>query len=329
MNHPTEIPLWRQRLRSNFVRWDALADFLELDETNREKILKKSHFPLNLPRRLAEKIEKNCWEDPLLKQFVPSTEELIQDKDYVSDPVGDIPSRKTAKLLHKYEGRVLMLPTSACAMHCRYCFRQHYDYEVSNKVLDKELDLIRQDSTIHEVILSGGDPLSMGNDFLSELLDKLAQIEHVKRLRFHSRFIMGIPERIDEEFIQILKRHPHAIWFVIHANHIREFDNAIWEKIKLMQECGIVVLCQSVLLRGVNDSVEALVDLFEGLANRAVLPYYLHQLDRVSGGGHFEVEEFKGLDLMEKAARLLPGYAVPKYVKEVAGVPYKLAVIND
>lgn len=315
-------------MRTNFTRWETLADFLELNEVNRDKILKKSHFPLNLPRRLAEKMSKNSWEDPLLKQFVPSTKELIEDGAFVSDPVGDVLSRKTSKLLHKYEGRVLMIPTGACAMHCRYCFRQHYDYEVSTKSLDKELDIIREDPSIHEVILSGGDPLSMGNDYLRELFDGLSKIEHVKRLRFHSRFIMGIPERIDEEFLQIIKNQRFAIWFIIHANHINEFDNAIWEKIKLMQQCGMMLLCQSVLLRGVNDSVETLVALFEGLANHSVLPYYLHQLDRVAGGGHFEVEECKGLDLIEKAARQLPGYAVPKYVKEVAGVPYKLAVLS-
>lgn len=321
-----QIPQWRQILRTNFTRWDSLAEFLELEAPLREKILKNSHFPLNLPRRLAEKIQKNCWEDPLLQQFVPSIEELVTSHGFMSDAVGDIPSRKTHKLLHKYEGRVLMLPTSACAMHCRFCFRQHYDYEVSTKSLDKELELIRADTSIHEVILSGGDPLSLGNEYLEDLLKTLADIKHIKRLRFHTRFIMGIPERIDEGLIQIFKNYPHSIWFIIHANHPGEFDATIWDKIKLIQQCGIIVLCQSVLLKNVNDNVDTLVELFEGLSNHAVLPYYLHQLDKVAGAGHFEVDVPKGLDLMEKIARKLPGYAVPKYVREVAGFPYKVTL---
>lgn len=315
--------LWRERLRQNFTKWEPLADFLELDAAQRETIAIKPHFPLNLPLRLAQKIAKNSLNDPILKQFLPTTEEEHQTPGFITDPVGDSVCRKSCKLLHKYNGRVLLVCTSACAMHCRYCFRQNFDYEITEKSFSKELEIIASDSSINEVILSGGDPLSLGDETLKTLLQALAAIPHIRKIRFHTRFPMGIPERIDSSFIDILKDLPCQIWVVIHANHPNEFDDEIFSRLKMLQRLGIVILNQSVLLRGVNDKAATMIQLCELLVNHGILPYYLHQLDRVQGASHFEVSEEEGRALIREISQHLPGYAVPKYVREIAGEPGK------
>lgn len=322
-------PYWKQVLRKNFVRWEKLADFLELTPEQRAHIEPQPKFALNLPLRLAEKIRKGCLEDPILRQFLPTKEERINKLHFVADPVGDCAVRKKGKLLHKYSDRVLLLCTSACAMHCRYCFRQNFDYETGSNAFDQEIALIAEDPALHEVILSGGDPLSLSNDALGRLLRKLAAIPHVKRIRFHSRFPIGIPERIDCAFLQLLNQSETQIWFVVHVNHPRELDEEVLSSLKRMQRQGVAVLNQSVLLKGVNDDFETLKELSEVLVNNGILPYYLHQLDPVFGSAHFEVEQEKGLSLIKELTTKLSGYAVPKYVKEIAGQPSKVEIKED
>ena len=253
-------------------------------------------------------------------------EETHLQSGYSSDPIGDIPSRKSAKLLHKYDGRVLLVCTSACVMHCRYCFRQNFDYE-PQPGFTEELELITADPTIHEVILSGGDPLSLNNQTLKQLLTKLSEIPHLTRLRFHTRFPIGIPERLDDEFIAILTSLKQSVWFVIHVNHASELDYDILERLGELRRQGIIILNQSVLLKGVNDSAQALKDLCEKLVDNGILPYYLHQLDRVQGTGHFEVDENVGVKLINELSMCLPGYAVPKYVREISGEPSKTSLL--
>lgn len=313
---------WRQVLRTNFTHWEKLADFLELNQEQRNTILPKSPFALNLPLRLAEKIRKGTLEDPILRQFLPTHQESQEVLDFVNDPVGDTLCRRESKLLHKYQGRVLLVCTSACAMHCRYCFRQNFDYNVKDPLFIRELELISKDPSLHEVILSGGDPLSLSDQTLEKLLQEISQIPHVKRIRFHTRFPIGIPERIDEHFLAILKNVTKQIWFVIHTNHPQELDEEIFQALDSIRKLGIIVLNQNVLLRGVNDDVETLKHLCERLVDRGILPYYLHQLDRVKGAAHFEVSEEKGRFLIKEIAKLLPGYAVPKYVRDT-GEPSK------
>lgn len=315
---------WQQILRTNFTRWEALADFWELDQTQRLQISPHPKFILNLPRRLAEKAAKGTLDDPIVRQFLPLVEETHRSPNFIADPVADASFRKTQRFLQKYQGRILLLPSSACAMHCRYCFRQNYAYDVeSAKTFQDEMALIAQDPTIREVILSGGDPLSLPNAVLRSLLQQLAAISHLSKIRFHSRFLMGIPERIDAEFLQLIAEHPQQIWFVIHANHVQEFDTDIWQALRQLRAAGATVLNQSVLLKGVNDSFEALHDLCTALSDHGVLPYYLHQLDRVQGTTHFEVLEEKGEQLIQQLRHSLPGYAVPRYVKEVPHAPSK------
>ncbi len=318
---------WKLILRKNFTHWEKLADFLELTSEQRKQIIKKSHFPLNLPLRLAEKIKKGTLTDPILKQFLPDVQEELKTPGFVVDPVGDSGCREAPKLLHKYQGRVLLVTTSACAMHCRYCFRQNFDYKTNERLFLEELELIEKDSTIHEVILSGGDPLSLSDQIIDDLLTRLSKIPHVKRIRFHTRFPVGIPERIDEAFLKVLKRCTLQIWFVLHINHPLELDQDLTIKIKSLQQLGIVLLNQSVLLRDVNDDEETLAHLCEALVDQGVLPYYLHQLDRVEGASHFEVGEEKGLALIQALTKRLSGYAVPKYVREIPGELSKTSLV--
>lgn len=317
------MELWRQIQRQNFNSWNKLFHFLELDPTYELEILKTPRFPLNLPLRLAQKIRKNYFDDPILKQFLPLQRELDSTTGFTNDAVGDIPARKAGKLLHKYQGRALLLCTSSCVMNCRFCFRQKFDYETEIKNFDAEMVHISEDSTLSEIILSGGDPLSLSNRTLAELIGKLDQIPHLKRLRFHTRFPLGIPERIDEGFLSLLKQTRLQIFFVVHINHPQELDSDIIGALKEIQKLGIPILSQTVLLRGVNDQASILKELFETLANRGILPYYLHQHDRVIGTAHFEVPEAEGKMLLAEVSRSLSGYAVPKYVKEEAGRPSK------
>lgn len=321
--HLTANKDWKAVLRQNLTRLEQLTDFLELDDEQKAHLLARPSFAINVPLRLAKKIAKGTLEDPILRQFVPFKDETIADPAYLADPVGDCGSMRTAKLLHKYEGRVLLVCTSACAMHCRYCFRQHYDYAVQEKSFAAELEIIAADPSIHEVILSGGDPLSLSDARLAEIILPLNAMPHIKRIRFHTRFPIGIPERIDESFLALIQQSDKQVVFVIHVNHARELDADIIDALKALQRLGCMMLNQSVLLKGVNDNVGTLKELCETLADNGVVPYYLHQLDRVQGAAHFEVEEEQGRALVRELAKVLPGYAVPKYVREIAGEPSK------
>jgi KamA family protein len=211
-------------------------------------------------------------------------------------------------------------------MHCRYCFRQNFPYETKTHSFDNEIAYLERHSSIQEVILSGGDPLSLPDETLKNLFDALAAIDHIKIVRFHSRFLMGVPERIDESFIRLLKQFPKQIVFVLHANHPNEFDDDVWSAIKQIQLCGIPTLNQSVLLRGVNDSASIQEALSMQLISHGVIPYYLHQLDPVQGASHFEVAIEQGRAIIDELRSRLPGYAVPKYVAEIPGKPSKTAL---
>lgn len=317
---------WKEILRTNFTHWVKLADFLELNEEQRSQISPKPRFILNLPRRLADKIQKGTLDDPILRQFLPTISESVQTEGYVNDPVGDTGCRRGSKLLHKYLGRVLLVCTSACAMHCRYCFRQNFDYDVVDKTFGEELRMISEDPTITEVILSGGDPLSLPDTILGPLLKKISHIPHINRIRFHTRFPMGVPERIDDAFVEMIGDLPQQVWFVIHVNHPNELDEEIFSRLRALQKRGVVVLNQTVLLKGVNDDLQTLRQLCELLVDRGIFPYYLHLLDRVQGAAHFEVSEAEGVELVDQLMACLPGYAVPKLVREIAGKSSKTLI---
>lgn len=281
-------------------------------------------FPIHIPRRLADKIDPNDPDDPLARQFVPR--KTSSHPLFVTDPVGDEAARCGPKSLHKYAQRVLLVTTSACAMHCRYCFRQNFAY-AHEKGFEEELKYIAEDESLREVILSGGDPLSLSDRVLGELIERLGEIPHLKRLRFHTRFPIGIPERITDNFLNILEKSRLQVWFVIHCNHPRELDDDVISALKKIQKLGIPVLNQAVLLRGVNDTIEVLQELAETLVDSGIHFYYLHQLDRVKGAEDFEVTVDEGKALINELRRRVSGYAVPTYVQEIAGEPSKTPLV--
>jgi len=318
------IPLWRQIQRENFTRISPLLDFLELSEDLRKRsILPSPRFPLNLPRRLAAKIAKNTLDDPILRQFVPLVEETVQAPGFTPEPLQDSSFRKSKKLLKKYNGRALILTTSSCAMNCRFCFRQNFPYETEKVGFEEEIAQLSQDASISEIILSGGDPLSLSNDILSSLFQTLDAIPHLRRIRFHSRFPVGIPERIDDFFLSILAASSKQIVFVIHCNHPREMDPDVIASLKKIAFLGIPILNQSVLLKGVNDDPEVLLTLSEILTNSGIIPYYLHAHDPVEGASHFDLPSSTGPELIRYLKEHTSGYGVPRFVREDPGYPSK------
>lgn len=320
---------WHAQLRSRFTSLDALAHFLQLNPSQCEQLSRRgSGFPLLLPRRLAEKMEKGTLHDPLLRQFVPLIDEERLVEHFETDPLGEQHACSTPRLLHKYKGRALLLCTSACAMHCRYCFRRHFPYETSaGEDWGAELTELAKDASIREVLLSGGDPLSLSDRALIGLLHALEAIPHVKRLRIHTRFLIGIPERVTGALCAAFRASRLQVWCVIHSNHPKELDHDVEQALKQLRAEGVFLLNQSVLLRGVNDSTDVLCALSERLLDVGVMPYYLHQLDRVQGAAHYEVSEAEGRALVSALAALLPGYGVPRYVREEEGMPGKTILL--
>lgn len=312
------IPLWRQIQKTNFTRFEPLLRFLEMSEEKRQSILLKPRFALNVPYRLAAKMEKNCLTDPLFKQFVPLKEELETSFGSL-EPIEDQRFKQSQKLLKKYHGRALILTTGACAMHCRFCFRQNFPYETEDKSFEKELALLSADSSITEVILSGGDPLSLSDETLASLFQAFEKIPHIQRIRFHTRFPIGIPERIDDSFLAILGGSSKQIFFLIHCNHPNELDSDVASALKRVQKLGLPVLNQSVLLQGVNDDEKTLLSLSETLVNAGIIPYYLHLHDQVQGTAHFETTEQRGAELIRYLQENLSGYGVPHLVREEPG----------
>jgi EF-P beta-lysylation protein EpmB len=318
-----EQVLWRHIQRQSFTSISELVDFLELSNELRARVLMKTAFPLLVPIRLAKKMAKNTLDDPLIRQFLPLVDEEKKDPRFVKEPVQDSSFRKENRLLQKYPERALLVTTSACAMNCRFCFRRHFDYSIGETSFDAEIQALEEDPTLSEVILSGGDPLSLSDEKLQNLFNRLDQVPHLKRIRFHTRFPIGIPERIDASFLSLLKSSTKQVVFIIHCNHSKELDEDVLDALKSIQKLGIPVLNQAVLLKGVNDDPTTLKKLMETLVDRGIFPYYLHQLDKVEGATHFEVDQKTGTELIEKLASCLSGYAVPKYVSEIPGETQK------
>jgi L-lysine 2,3-aminomutase len=284
-------------------------------------------FPLFVPRGYVARMRPGDPHDPLLRQVLPLTEEDAVVPGYVADPVGDDLAVRKPGLLHKYDGRALLIATGACAVHCRYCFRRHFPYSGLPRSLEEwqpALDEIAGDKTLHEIILSGGDPLTLVDGALAELVQRLESIAHLRRLRIHTRLPIVIPERVTDTLIDMLRRCRLTPIVVVHANHVNELDTYVAAVLAKLANAGIVLLNQAVLLAGVNDTAGAQFALCERLVNLRVLPYYLHQLDPVQGAAHFAVPIAVGKRIIEELRSRLPGYAVPRYVQEVPGAPNKV-----
>jgi EF-P beta-lysylation protein EpmB len=309
---------WKQILKQNFTDVQKLAEYLELTEDQRVKLWNRPKFVLNLPRRLAAKIEKGTLDDPILRQFVPLADEQMETAGFVLDPVCDGTFRKEKKVLHKYAKRALLVATSACAMHCRFCFRQNFPYETSPET-ESAIAYFRENTDLDEVIFSGGDPLSLPDHTLGHYLSAFNEMSHLKRIRFHTRFPIGIPERIDSSFLALLGNCQKQVYFILHCNHPRELDAEVVHALKQVAKLGIPVLNQCVLLKGVNDDEATQLALSEALVNAGILPYYLHALDPVRGTAHFHVSDERGLELIKHVQQTMSGYGVPRFVREESG----------
>lgn len=314
---------WRRSLADAIRDADELLTLLRLPDTLRGPARRASElFPLVVPRSYIRRMRHGDPDDPLLRQVLPLADEFAAAPGYHADPVDDAAARIAPGLLQKYAGRALMIAAGACAVHCRYCFRRHYPYGDEPRRLDDwqpAFDALRSDETIQEVLLSGGDPLVLSDGRLETLLGELEAIPHLRRVRIHSRLPIVLPDRVSNDLLRLLRTSRLQTIMVVHANHPREIHGDCAEALRELVSGGVPTLNQAVLLRGVNDSVEALAGLCESLINLGVMPYYLHQLDRVQGAAHFEVREDVGRELIEQLHARLPGYAVPRYVREVPG----------
>lgn len=307
-----------------------LCNLLELDHGEFQRLLPGiNQFPLRVPRSFVARMEKGNWRDPLLLQVLPLVDELEETAHYCQDPLQEKQSNPLPGLLHKYHGRVLLIASGGCAIHCRYCFRRHFPYEDNTPGTSgwqPILDYIANDTSISEVILSGGDPLILKDSTLSHLIEQVALIPHVTTLRFHTRLPIVLPERITPALLKILTDSRLRVVVVIHCNHPQEIDEVVKKALLSLHHAKIILLNQFVLLRGINDNAETLVLLNQQLFQFGVLPYYLHLLDPVQGAAHFAVSAAEGQRLIEQISTRLPGYLVPKFVHEIAGHPAKVAI---
>jgi len=288
-------------------------------------------FPLLVPRPYLARIRRGDPQDPLLLQVLPQRDENRGAEGFCRDPLGEAADASHG-VLSKYEGRVLIVASPACAVHCRFCFRRHFPYSTGPPTAEgwqAAMRRVERDASIHEVILSGGDPLMMEDAVLESCISSLAAVPHVRRVRLHTRLPVVIPQRVTEGLVRALRGTRLSAIVAVHVDHPREIDDEVAAAFARLVDAGIPVLSQGVLLRGVNDDADVLAELYERLVDLRVTPYYLHQLDRVAGAAHFEVPEATGIRLIEQLRARLPGYAVPRYVREVPGQSNKVPLLES
>lgn len=314
---------WQQAMRDAITDVNTLFSELDLPAEHKPAAHRAARlFDLRVPRSYVSRMRRGDIGDPLLRQVLPLDAEFVDPPGFVDDAVGDTASAAGDGLLHKYHGRALLVTTGACAVHCRYCFRRHFDYSAQHaggSHADAALARIAADPSITEVILSGGDPLSLSNARLAALGARLDAIGHVERLRMHTRTPIVLPERVDDGLLEWFAARRPRLVVVLHVNHANELSPPVVAALRAIAGTGAILLNQAVLLSGVNDEADALADLSLALFDAGVMPYYLHLLDRVRGTSHFEVPESHATGLMQALAARLPGYLVPKLAREGAG----------
>jgi EF-P beta-lysylation protein EpmB len=328
---PRQAMSWQQELANAFVRRDDLIEFLGLDPAPlSDPVSTDPEFPLRVPRGFARRMQPGNMDDPLLRQVLPDNKEDLLAAGFEFDPVGDLDSRRAPGVLHKYRGRVLLIGTGACAVNCRYCFRRHFPYNRDTAARQGWRDALAYIATTpdaREIILSGGDPLILATPRLRQLSTGLDAITHVRRLRIHSRMPVVLPERVDGPLLEWLSGLRQRSVLVIHCNHPNEVDESVIRALRAIQSTGVTVFNQAVLLRGINDSLTTQTQLAETLFDAGVIPYYLHLLDRVQGAAHFEVADSGARALYQAMRRNLPGYLLPRLVREIPGAPFKVPVL--
>lgn len=319
---------WQEQLAASIRDPNQLLQLLELDpELLGGALAGHGDFPLRVPLAYLQRIERGNLNDPLLRQVLPLGTELLATPGYSADPLEEQNANPVPGLVHKYHGRVLLIVSPNCAINCRYCFRRHFPYgdnKPGRGEWQQALGYIAADDSISEVIFSGGDPLAASDRQLQWLVEQLESISHLKRLRIHTRLPVVIPDRITEHCLQWLADSRFLTTMVIHSNHANELDHHVDSALQRLRKAGITLLNQAVLLAGINDSAEVLGRLSERLFECGVLPYYLHQLDRISGAAHFAVSDREARQLHQQLMATLPGYLVPKLVREIPAVPHKV-----
>ena len=323
---------WKKELANAITNPAILLQKLGL-ESYLPEIDKHATFKCLVTQSFIDKMEVGNIDDPLLRQVLPLDEENNSRTQQLGtdDPVGDISAMTSPGLLHKYHGRALLISTGACAIHCRYCFRRHYPYQqasCANSSISETIRYLRQHPEIDEIILSGGDPLVMDNEKLARLITKLEIVPQLKTLRIHTRLPLVLADRIDHGLLQLLNKSRLQPVMVIHANHANELQHRENHKLQQLHDAGVTLLNQSVLLKGINDDAATLVELSKRLLQCKTLPYYLHLLDPVNGAMHFSVDEKSALKLITQLEHVLPGYLVPKLVREIAGKQSKTAIFS-
>ena len=328
INHLITQKNWQTQLSDAVSSIDELLAILQL-ESLRDQVYVPTHFKLRVPRAFVAKMRIGDANDPLLRQVLPDQREQLKVTGYVADPLGENDHNPSKGILHKYQSRVLLTITGACAIHCRYCFRQHFDYNANMPSAGTQIATqayIRTHPEIDEIILSGGDPLSVSNRRLFAWLDTIEALEQITTIRLHTRLPIVIPERLDHELLDRLAQSRCRIVMVIHCNHANEIDTLTAQALQRANSAGITMLNQTVLLKDINDSVKAQVDLSRRLFSAGVLPYYLHVLDKVAGGAHFDLSEQLAIELYWALLKRLPGYLVPKLVRELTNRPFKVPI---
>ncbi len=317
---------WRQAWREAISDPRELLGLLGLDDLAADLPAADAGFPLRVPRGFAARMRPGDPRDPLLLQVLPQLAERTVRPGYTTDAVGDGAALAAPGVLHKYAGRALLIASGSCAVHCRYCFRRHFPYAESTAAAGRwqqAVAHVRAHADVHELILSGGDPLSLATSKLVELVTALADVPHLQRLRIHTRLPVVLPERVDDELLDWIGGLPWPVAVVLHVNHAAELDPAVAGACDRLRAAGALLLNQSVLLRGINDDADILVALSERLFACGILPYYLHQLDRVQGAAHFEVDDARARALHATLRTRLPGYLLPSLVREEPGKPSK------
>jgi len=320
---------WRRAWRDAITDPLELLRLLDLPELATRLSADAAAFPLRVPRGFVARMRRGDATDPLLRQVLPLDDEDRIVPGFGLDAVGDLAARGARGVLHKYNGRALLVATGSCAVHCRYCFRRHFPYADEAAAANgwrEAIDYLRADASIDEVLLSGGDPFSLATAKLADLTDALRTVPHLRRLRIHTRLPVVLPERIDASLLHWLGALPWPMVVVIHANHANELDSSVARALAALRQRGVRLYNQAVLLRGVNDDIGALITLSTRLFELDVQPYYLHQLDRVTGTAHFEVDDSRAVDLLRSVRDRLPGYLVPQLVREIPGAASKTPV---
>ncbi len=317
---------WQKILSQAISDIDQLCRLLNI---NPDLCEKHTNFSLRVPIPFINRMEKGNINDPLLRQVLPINAENILTPGFSNDPLNELNANKVPGLLHKYHGRVLLMPNPSCAVNCRYCFRRHFPYKENTPGLEgwqQALDYISQDDSIEEVILSGGDPLMTKDHLLTQFIKRIESIAHVKFCRIHTRLPIVIPQRVTPELLTTLANSRLKVVMVVHCNHPNEIDAAVADAFAKLNQHQITLLNQSVLLKNINDDTNTLMALNKKLFLHGVMPYYLHLPDRIQGTAHFDVEEKLALELLNVLRAKLPGYMVPTLVKEIAGEANKTII---